>query len=150
VRTLGLPPGANVVCVYGGDDVEEPGNDDEAGAPVGYRELDRVCSEAHCSADKIEQTAAEIAEKAEDLKDVVCVGVELSLHGKADGEHADDRDGEQRSATPFAEQEMSRSGDEPTCYERKEYKATLNALWRSGSLVLSFCHSFLTISQRAG
>src|SRR5581483_10373874 len=43
---LELPPGADVVSVDGGDDVEEAGDDDEPRAPVSDSELHRVSAEA--------------------------------------------------------------------------------------------------------
>ena len=138
------------MCVDGGDDVEEAGDYDEARAPIGYGELNGICAKAHGATDDVEEAAAEIAEQAEDFEDVVGVGVELALHRKPDGKHADDGDGEQSAATPFAKQKVSRAGDEPAGDQGKEYKAVLSALLRNGFLVLSVCHSFLTISQWTG
>ena len=113
------------MCIDRGDDVEKAGDDDEARAPIGYGELDGVRAKTHGPAHEVEQATAEIAEKAKDLENVVRVGVKLTLHGEADGEHADDGDGEQSAAAPFAQQKMSRAGDKPTGDEWKKYEALL-------------------------
>lgn len=103
-----------------GNDVEEAGDDDEAGAPVGYGELDGVGPETHGAAYDVEQSAAEVAEEAEHLQDVVGVGVKTALHGEAEREHADDGDSQQRAAAPFAEKKVSGTGDEPAGDQRKK------------------------------
>ena len=110
----GLPPGTQIVRVNRRDDVEEPGNDNETGAPIGDGKLHRVGAEAHGASHDVEQSASEVAEKAENLQDVVPIGVEAALHGEAQCEHADDGDGEQRTAPPFAKKKMSCAGDEPS------------------------------------
>jgi hypothetical protein len=137
------------VGVDGGDDVEETGDDDEAGAPVSNGELGGVRTETHDPTNHVEESAAEVAEEAKHFEDVVGVGVELALHGETDGEHADDGDSEQGAATPLAKQEMSRAGDQPTCDKWEEYKALLCGSGRDW-FVGGARHSFLTISQPAG
>jgi len=67
------------------------------------------------------------------------------MHGQAHREHADDRCAEQRSPAPFAQQEMPRSGKEPSGDEWEIDETLLGVLPR----VLDWCccHSFLTITH---
>jgi len=106
------------VRVHGGDDVEEAGDDDEARALVGDSELDRVAAQAHGAAYDVEQSAAEIAKKAEHFENVVRVGVEAALHGQSEGKHADDGDRQKCPAPPFAKEKMPGAWNEPACDKR--------------------------------
>jgi hypothetical protein len=136
--------------VDGGNNVEQASDNDEARPPVGDGELDRIGPKTHRATNDIEQPAAQIAHETEDFKNVVSAGVESTLHGKAQDEHADDGGSQQGAAAPFAQEKMSGAWDKPACDQGKKDEPALRAFGRTCALVFSFCHSFLTISQRAG
>lgn len=118
-----------VVSVDGGDDVEQAGDNDEAGAVIGGGDLHLIRTEAEHSAGDKEKAVTEVAGKAEGIEDVMRAGVELALHGDAEGKHANDGDGNQRSPPPFAQEEVTGAGDQPSCNERPVSKsATLSSL----------------------
>src|SRR5271165_3124656 len=93
--------------VYGSDDIEQTGDDDEAGAVVGGSDLDGVRAEAELAADQIKKAAAQVAGDAEHVEDVLGAGEELALHGESEEEHAPDGSEEQAAANPFALNEVS-------------------------------------------
>lgn len=104
--------------VDGSNDVQQARNHDEASAPVGDGELYGFSAETHDAAYDVEQAASQIAKQAQYFEDVVGIRVETTLHGKAERKHADDGDGEERTAPPLAEKKMSGAGDEPSGYKR--------------------------------
>jgi hypothetical protein len=79
----GLPPGTQIVRVDGRDDVEKSGDHDKTRAPVGDGKLHRAGAEAHNASHNVEQSASQVPEEAEDLQNVVRIGVESSLLGEA-------------------------------------------------------------------
>lgn len=103
-----------------GDEVEQAGNDDEFSAIVGDGDEDGRLSPTEEASEAIKEAGAEVACESEHVEGLTGVrAVDFSLQSDADGEHADDRDREEESTDPFAEQEVARSGEEPACNEGK-------------------------------
>jgi hypothetical protein len=109
--------------VYGSDDIEQAGDDDETGSVVGSGDLNGVSAEAELATDQVKESAAEVAGEAEHVKNVLGAGEELALHGEAEDEHAADGDQEQAAAEPFALNEVTRTGNEPAGQQRSILEA---------------------------
>src|SRR5580658_7047103 len=141
-RMLLFPPRTQIVRIHGGDHVEQAGHHDEARAPVRGGHLHGIRAQAQSSADEVEQSVAEVACQAEEFQYLVGIGVDLALHSDAQGEHAQDRYGKQRAASPFAQQEMAGSGNQPAGNQSQIDEALLRWLSRAGILVLLSGHPF--------
>ena len=71
------------------------------------------------AAHKIHEAVAQVADQAQQVKNVLCAGVELAVHGQAQDEQRNDRDGQQCAAAPFAQQKMTRPRNQPSGNEGK-------------------------------
>jgi len=106
------------VSVDGRDDIEEAAYDDELGAVVGGGDLDGRGAEIEDTGEDVEDSVADITGEVEDVQDLSGVRrVDLAFEREAQGEHSEDRDGDETSANPFAKHEMTCSGDKPACDE---------------------------------
>ncbi len=102
------------VCVDGGDEVEEAVDGEELGAVVGECVDDGGCAPAEDVGEGIECAGAELAGEAEDVEDVAGVGrVDFAVETEADEVHAEDGDEEEEAADVLAEEDVTRTGNEP-------------------------------------
>src|SRR5277367_4757031 len=127
-----LPAYAKIVRVNRGDDVEQPGNDDELGSVVGSCHLNRAVAEVHNPPKNVERAAAKISRKAKHLQHIAHIGlVQLALHHDAEGEHTGDRDEEERCPDPVFCQYVTETRNEPAENER--------SICQTGRFLLQLC-----------
>ena len=124
-----------------GNHVQQTGHHDEARAVVANRNRDLIGAQTEEAGRQIEQAIAQIASQAQQVQHILGAHVELALHCQAQSEHAQDRQSQQGSASPLAQQKMPGARNQPARNERQINKAACGI-----HVLLLVCHSLLTIS----
>jgi len=104
-----------VIGIGGTDQVQQTGYDQELGAVVCSGVGDGAMSPVQGASDDIEPTRSQIADKAEDVKDIAAVKqIDVALRCQADQEHGDNGGHEQQAANPAPLDEVAGAGDQPS------------------------------------
>jgi len=129
---LNLPPDAEIVRVYSGDEVEQTRDDYKFGAVVGGDQLYGTLPQRKEPGDNVEQTSTEVTREAKHIQRVARIGyVNFGLHGEAEREHCGDRDKQQESTNPMTGEQVPGAGNEPAEDQRRVNKALSLRLCRS-------------------